>query len=171
MQDFNQPPPGQTGPMSSSEFLSRVESIRSDIRKLANETARVEQLHATSLASSSTGGAAATQLNRQIEDATAVVQDRSRAIRDALRQLAADLAKTSAAAARDMKQGHIKALRSEVERELQAFSAQEAQYRDRYRQQIARQYRIVNPDASEEEVRQASTADWGNEGVFQTAVS
>lgn len=47
---------------------------------------------------------------------------------------------------------------------------EEANYEKRYREQIARQYRIVNPDATDAEVHEASQADWGNEGVFQTAL-
>merc|ERR1711939_421175 len=35
---------------------------------------------------------------------------------------------------------------------------------------IARQYRIVNPEATDSEVQEAADADWGNEGVFQTAL-
>lgn len=70
-----------------------------------------------------------------------------------------------------MKKRQFEALNGDFKKELQNYLQEERQYRERYRDQIARQYRIVNPEASEDEVRQAADADWGSEGVFQTAVS
>lgn len=69
-----------------------------------------------------------------------------------------------------MKERQVATIKAEFERELSNYQKEESIYSQRYREQIARQYRIVNPDATEEEVRNAADADWGNEGVFQTAV-
>ena len=62
-------------------------------------------------------------------------------------------------------------LKNDFEKALGDYQQEEVAYRQRYRDQIARQYRIVNPEASEAEVQEASELDWGSEGVFQTAVS
>ena len=80
---------------------------------------------------------------------------------------------TDAARSKDnqVKNTQINSLKSSFQKQLQEYRQEEANYERRYREQIARQYRIVNPEASEAEVREASNADWGNEGVFQTAVS
>ena len=69
-----------------------------------------------------------------------------------------------------MKSTQANKLKAEFEKSLQDYKNEELNYRNQYRQQIARQYRIVNPDASEAEVEEASQLDWGSEGVFQTAV-
>ena len=61
-------------------------------------------------------------------------------------------------------------LKRGFKRELENYQQEESEYRLRYREQIARQYRIVNPDATDSEVNEAANADWGDEGVFQTAV-
>lgn len=63
-----------------------------------------------------------------------------------------------------------KQLKSEFEKTLNDFRQEELSYRQRYQEQIARQYRIVNPDATDAEVDEASRLDWGSEGVFQTVV-
>ncbi|KAI9848021.1 MAG: hypothetical protein M1830_007313, partial [Pleopsidium flavum] len=68
------------------------------------------------------------------------------------------------------KQGQVKTLKAGFERELESYRQEERTYQQRYREQIARQYRIVNPEASEAEVEEARNADWGDEGVFQTAL-
>ena len=55
--------------------------------------------------------------------------------------------------------------------QLEDFQKEESDYAVRYREAIARQYRIINPEATEAEVQEAANADWGNEGVFTQAVS
>ena len=72
---------------------------------------------------------------------------------------------------KSVKARQAKNLKTEFEKSLKDYQQEEVAYRQRYRDQIARQYRIVNPEASEQEVQEASNMDWGSEGVFQTAVS
>lgn len=89
-------------------------------------------------------------------------------IRDQIKFLETDAARSGGAVAKD---SQIRSLKNMFKSRLEQYQDEERQYRKRYQEQIARQYRIVNPEASEEEVREASTANWGDEGVFQTAVS
>lgn len=70
-----------------------------------------------------------------------------------------------------VKENQIQALKKNFQGQLQSYQRQESEYQKRHRDAIARQYRIVNPDATDAEVQEAANADWGNEGVFQTAVS
>lgn len=72
---------------------------------------------------------------------------------------------------KSVKARQAKTLKTDFEKSLKDYQQEEVAYRQRYRDQIARQYRIVNPEASEQEVQEASNMDWGSEGVFQTAVS
>jgi len=65
----------------------------------------------------------------------------------------------------------VESLKRGFKEQLREFEKEERLYEERYREAIARQYRIVNPEASEEEVREAVNTDWGDEGIFQTAVS
>ncbi|KAI7040482.1 t-SNARE, partial [Hortaea werneckii] len=69
-----------------------------------------------------------------------------------------------------VKNTQVGSLKTSFQKQLQEYRVEEANYERRYREQIARQYRIVNPEATDSEVQEAADADWGNEGVFQTAL-
>lgn len=69
------------------------------------------------------------------------------------------------------KKTQVESLKRTFKSQLDDFYKEESDYSKRYRDAIARQYRIVNPDATEQEVNEAANADWGDEGIFQQAVS
>jgi len=89
-------------------------------------------------------------------------------IKDQIKYLETDAARSQGNTIKDTQ---IRQLKTSFTKQLQEYRQEEANYERRYREQIARQYRIVNPEATEAEVQEAMGADWGNEGVFQTAVS
>ena len=153
----------QSATLSQHEFLDRVKQLRDEIKSLTNDIDYIGQLHQRTL--SSTDG----QANQQLEQYVSQTQIRNTAIKDGIKGLERDLAKTSDSS-RNTKNTQLQSLKTFFKAELDKYQGIEHDYRQRYREQIARQYRIVNPEASEQEVQQATEADWGNEGVFQTAV-
>ncbi|KAH6985806.1 t-SNARE [Ilyonectria sp. MPI-CAGE-AT-0026] len=164
MQDYNQqqqPPSSAT--LSQNDFLNRVQGLRNDIKALTTDIDYIGQLHQRALGS--TDGA----VKEQLEQYVAQTQIRNTAIKDGIKGLERDLAKTTDST-RNTKNTQLQSLKTFFKSELDKYQSIERDYRQRYRDQIARQYRIVKPDASEEEVQEASEADWGNEGVFQTAL-
>jgi syntaxin 1B/2/3 len=60
-----------------------------------------------------------------------------------------------------VKSRQAKQVKGEFEKALSDYQKEEIDYRNRYRDQIARQYKV----------KEAGELDWGNEGVFTTAVS
>lgn len=172
MQDYNNQGQGSNAygqeqsrqPLSQADFLSRVGDLRNDIKSLTTEIDYIGQLHQRTL---STTDPEATQ---QLEHYVAQTQIRNTAIKDGIKGLERDLLKTTDAS-RTTKKTQLESLKTFFKSELDKYQSIERDYQQRYREQIARQYRIVNPDASEDEVQQATEADWNNEGVFQTAVS
>lgn len=124
----------------------------------------IASLHQRALAEAD-GGVASQQLERIVAD----TQTLNGGIRDQLKFLANDANRTTGAG-HSLKERQVATIKAEFERELRNYQEEEGSYSQRYRDQIARQYRIVNPDATEDEVHMATEADWGNEGVFQTAV-
>ncbi|RDA83215.1 hypothetical protein CP532_4363 [Ophiocordyceps camponoti-leonardi (nom. inval.)] len=149
--------------LSQQAFLERVQSLRDDIRQLTAEVDHIGQLHHRCL--SSADGLAKSQL----EQAVIQTQIRNTAVKDGIKGLERDLGRTTDTS-RATKKTQLQSLKTFFRSELDKYQAIERDYRNRYREQIARQYRIVNPEADEDEVRQAAEADWGNEGVFQTAL-
>ena len=53
-------------------------------------------------------------------------------------------------------------MKTAFQAQLKSYQDEEREYSTRYRDAIARQYRIVNPEATEQEVNEAANADWGN---------
>ncbi|KAH0498310.1 hypothetical protein TgHK011_005566 [Trichoderma gracile] len=149
--------------LSQQDFLNRVQNLRNDIKALTGDIDYIGQLHQRTL---STTDQEATQ---QLEHYVAQTQIRNTAIKDGIKGLERDLLKTNDSS-RNTKKTQLESLKTFFKSELDKYQSIERDYQQRYREQIARQYRIVNPDASEDEVRQATEADWNNEGVFQTAL-
>lgn len=149
--------------LTQQDFLSRVSHVRNEIRSLTADVQRIGSLHQQALGGDETA-------QHRLDDLVAQTQLKNTSIRDQIKFLQRDAEKTTDGSA-SMKKRQWEALNGDFKKELQNFLEEESQFRARYRDQIARQYRIVNPDATDDEVKQASDMDWGNEGVFQTAVS
>lgn len=156
--------PQSANVLSQQDFLQRVSHVRNEIRSLTADVQRIAGLHHDALVGSDDTA------QRRLDDLVASTQLKNTGIRDQIKSLKSDVERTTDGSA-PMKKRQFEALNGDFKKELQNYLQEEQQYRERYRDQIARQYRIVNPEASEDEVRQAADADWGNEGVFQTAVS
>lgn len=149
--------------LSQQDFLSRVAHVRSEMNSLTADIQQIASLHQRSLGSSDQSA------TRQLDALVAQTQLKNTSIRDQIRSLKQDVERTTDGS-RGLKSTQFKSLNNDFKSKVQSYLQEEQQYRERYREQIGRQYRIVNPDATEEEVRQAADADWGNEGIFQSAV-
>lgn len=147
--------------MSNQDFLSRVEACRREIDSLSGNISQIANLHQRAISSPDSGSSAA------LENLVSQTQILNTRIRDQIKYLETDAARSGGAVTKD---SQIRSLKNQFKTRLEQYQAEEQTYRKRYQEQIARQYRIVNPDASEDEVQEAATANWGDEGVFQTAV-
>ena len=148
--------------LSNPDFLSRVEAVKADIRTLTTHVGQIASLHQRTL--SSTDNTSSSQLESMITQ----TQVLNTSIKDQIKRLEMDAVRSKD---NQVKNTQVNQLKTSFTKQLQEYRVEEANYEKRYREQIARQYRIVNPEASDAEVQEAADADWGNEGVFQTAVS
>jgi len=150
--------------LTQQNFLERVDFAKAEIRTLSSNVQEIASLHQRALSSPDSNSSA------QLESLVTQTQLKNTQIRDQIKYLEADALKTQDGT-KGVKSRQAKQLKSEFEKSLKDYQQEEVGYRQRYREQIARQYRIVNPEASEAEVNEAAELDWGSEGVFQTAVS
>ena len=148
--------------LSNQDFLARVEGTRSDIRQLTANVSEIGAIHQRVLSLTDSSSPA------QLENLVAATQVLNTRIKDQIKYLEGDAAKSGKNTTKD---SQIRTLKQNFRSQLEEYQREETTYRQRYQEQIARQYRIVNPEATEAEAREAATADWGDEGVFQTAVS
>ena len=149
--------------LSNPDFLSRVEAVKADIRTLTTHVGQIATLHQQSISSADNAGA-----SNALESMVTQTQVLNTSIKDQIKYLETDAARSQGNTIKDTQ---IRQLKTSFTKQLLEYRQEEANYERRYREQIARQYRIVNPEATEAEVQEAMGADWGNEGVFQTAVS
>ncbi|KAK4121395.1 t-SNARE [Parathielavia appendiculata] len=149
--------------LSQTDFLQRVSAVRQDIQGLTTNIKNIATLHQLALASNDNNA------QRQLDELVAATQLRNTSIRSQIQQLKADTERTQDGSF-NLKKRQFESLNNDFKDTIQRFLEEEQQYKQRYREQIARQYRIVNPEATEEQVQQAADADWGDEGIFQTAL-
>ncbi|UNI15845.1 hypothetical protein JDV02_002339 [Purpureocillium takamizusanense] len=154
-------PPQQGAVLSQAEFLKQVTELREHIKVFTADIDTISQLHQRTL--SSTDGNARQQLNNFVEQ----TQSRNETISKEIEALKLDVEMTGSD---NTKMPQFDSLRTYFKSELNKYRSVERDFQHKYREQIARQYRIVNPEATEDEVQEAAQADWGNEGVFQTAL-
>ncbi|KAF2462109.1 t-SNARE [Lineolata rhizophorae] len=150
-----------SAPMSTADFLARVEAVQNDIRQVGDNISSIGTMHQRLLSSPDQTSTA------QLENLVTQTQILNGRIKDTVRFLEADALRSPNDRTKD---AQFRSLKTSFKNKLQDYQEEERAYRQRYQDQIARQYRIVNPDATEEEVREAADADWGNEGVFQSAL-
>ncbi|KAK4457482.1 t-SNARE [Cladorrhinum samala] len=149
--------------LTQNEFLQRVSAIRQEIQSLTANIRDIETLHGRALAD--TDGNAQSQLDALVSE----TQLKNTSIRGQIQSLKSDTERTQDGSFA-VKKRQFESLNNDFKETIQNFLREEQAYKQRYREQIARQYRIVNPQATEAEVQQAADADWGDEGIFQTAL-
>jgi len=149
----NQPPTV----MSNSDFLSRVEGVRKQISSLTNQVSAIASAHQRAI--SSPDGSSSSQ----VEHLVSQTQILNTQIKDQIKHLETDAARSGGNVTKD---SQIRNLKSQFKAQLESYQQEESTYKKRYQEQIARQYRIVNPEATEDEVQEAAQANWGDEGVF-----
>lgn len=156
-------PPPSSNVLTQQAFLDRVDFAKSEIRSLSSNISQIATLHQRALSSPDSSSTAS------LENLVTQTQLKNTQIRDQIKYLEGDAIKTQDGT-KNIKSTQAKKLKTEFENQLQQYREEELNYRNEYRRQIGRQYRIVNPEATEAEVEEASQMDWGSEGVFQTAV-
>ncbi|RDI83280.1 hypothetical protein Vi05172_g6667 [Venturia inaequalis] len=160
-QPYNTLPTQAPTVLSNQDFLSRVDAVRKQITSLSGQVSAIASAHQRAI--SSPDGS----LSSQVESLVSQTQILNTQIKDQIKFLETDAARSGGNVTKD---SQIRNLKSQFKSQLEQYQQEEATYKKRYQDQIARQYRIVNPDATEEEVHEAAQANWGDEGVFQTAL-
>ncbi|KAH9866949.1 hypothetical protein IAQ61_007539 [Plenodomus lingam] len=148
-------------PLRQEDFLARVSGAKERINQLTSDIQAISTIHQRMLSSPD---------NRSSTELEAIVtqtQIRNTQIKDEIKFLERDAARDPG---NSLKQSQVKNLKSTFKKQLEDFQREEADYSKRYREAIGRQYRIINPEATEEEVLEAQNSDWGDEGIFTQAL-
>ncbi|TCD60532.1 argininosuccinate lyase [Steccherinum ochraceum] len=155
-------PAGSADAMSA--FYSEISSIQDDIRTFNDNVSRISDLHSRSL--DNTDEASVQRVAQQLED---LVQDTS-ALSNVLKRRIKALEK-QAGGGRDgqIRKQQTGLVKQKFVEAIQSYQSVEQQYRTKYKQRLERQFKIVKPDASPEEVKAVVNDDQGGQ-IFSQAL-
>ncbi|TFY79992.1 hypothetical protein EWM64_g4018 [Hericium alpestre] len=147
-----------------SAFYDEISSIQDSIKTFNDSVNRISDLHSRSL--NNTDDQAAQRVAQQLEDLVADTSSLSSMLKRRIKAL-----ERSGGAGRDatIKKQQTALVKSKFVEAIQNYQQVEQAYRQKYKQRMERQIKIVKPDASPEEVRAAVDDDNGGQ-VFSQAL-
>jgi syntaxin 1B/2/3 len=160
--------------MNMKHFYEQCEEISNNTKKVEMFTSELDKLHKQAL--TTTGSEASSDTSSKIDIITAKVNQLSNQSRNTLKAI--DLENSQLKEIAPPASGHMRMRESKHRALATAFlnatkKLQKLQqnYRDKYKQQLERQYKIVNPNATPEEVAQVTKDMEGAQAkIFATAV-
>jgi len=154
--------PNASGEMSA--FYAEISSLQDSLRTFNDNVARIGDLHSRSLGEMGDSAAqrTATQLEELVEDTSALGATLKRRIKALERQ---------GASGRDgtIRKQQTALVKSKFVEAIQNYQTVEQQYRTKYKQRLERQFKIVKPDATPDEVKAVVNDDQGGQ-IFSQAL-
>ncbi|KAM0754804.1 t-SNARE [Meredithblackwellia eburnea MCA 4105] len=158
------PAPGDMG-----AFFAEVGSIQDQIKQLQQNMASISELHTRRLAT--TDDALQSQSASQLSQITSQTSQLTNSIRNQITSLNNQNKQSVAGDANfNVRKGQIATLQNSFKRALQEYQEVEKKSRDKYRQRMERQIRIVKPDATQEEIRAAFDDSASGQQIFSQAL-
>lgn len=149
---------------SMSAFYSEISSLQDSLRTFNDNVARIGDLHSRSLNNMDD---AATQRNAaQLDELVSQTSDLSASLKRRVKDL-----ERQGGPGRDgqVRKQQTALIKSKFVEAIQSYQTVEQQYRQKYKQRMERQFKIVKPDASPDEVRAVVNDDTGGQ-IFSQAL-
>lgn len=158
------PPPVK----DKNAFFTEIKEIKTALRTFQDNVSQIEDLHSRSLVNISQDQVEWN--SRQLEQKLSETRGLTNTLKNRIRKLESDNARLSKQDPdRAMLDGQVKTVKKNFLDQIQSFQQVEMQYRQKYKARMEREYRIVKPDATPEEV-QAVVNDKSGGQVFQQAL-
>ncbi|KAJ3476281.1 hypothetical protein NLI96_g11267 [Meripilus lineatus] len=149
---------------SMSAFYGEISSIQDDLRTFNDNVSSISDLHSRSLNNTDDSAAQrnAQQLDELVQDTSALSNVLKRRIKALERQ---------GGTGRDgqIRKQQTGLVKQKFVEAIQNYQTVEQQYRQKYKQRLERQYKIVKPDASPEEIKAVVDDNQGGQ-VFSQAL-
>lgn len=146
---------GTNGSGGMADFYAEIQSIQDRIRQFDGNVSRISEMHSRTLNSMDDS-----QQNHAVLDE---LVGETRALSNQLRNQIQTLAKQPTPPGQDarIRQNQTQLVRTRFMSALQSYQEVEKDYRARYRQRVERQFKIVKPDATPDEVAAVVNDDNG----------
>ncbi|KAH9050710.1 t-SNARE [Lactarius hengduanensis] len=151
-----------------TRFYNQISSIQDELRRFDANVSRISDLHSRSLNNTDEA------LSQQNAAALDQLVSETRSLSNQIKTQIQELEKEPVPAGQDarIRKNQTSLVRSKFIEALQNYQQVEQQYRTRYRQRVERQFKIVKPDATPEEVAAVVQSDQGTGGqVFANALT
>ncbi|EAU88609.2 syntaxin [Coprinopsis cinerea okayama7 len=158
------PTPVGTPGDAMSAFYAEIASIQDSIRAFNENISRIGELHSRSL--NNMDDVAAQQNSAALDDLVAETSALSATLKRRIKALEAQGASGRDGQIRRAQTGLVK---SKFVEAIQTYQSVEQQYRTKHKQRLERQFKIVKPDATPEEVR-AVVNNENNGQIFSQAL-
>lgn len=156
--------PATAGGGDMAAFYSEISSIQESLRTFNDNVARIGDLHSRSLNNMDDAVAQrnAAQLDELVEDTSALSATLKRRVK---------ALEAQGGSSRDgqVKKQQAAFVKSKFVEAIQNYQSVEQQYRTKYKQRMERQFKIVKPDASPEEIRAVVNDEQGGQ-IFSQAL-
>lgn len=152
------------GQESMSDFYDEISSIQGSLKQFNDNVSRISELHSRSVNTADEGSAQRNEA--ELEDLVADTSALSDTLKRRIKALERQRAPGRDGEVRKQQTGLVKSKFMEA---IQNYQTVEQQYRQKYKQRLERQYKIVKPDATPEEIRAVVEDDNGGQ-VFSQAL-
>jgi len=153
------PPPGDM-----PAFYAAISSIQDSLRTFNDNVAQISDLHSRSL--NNVDDAAAQRNAAQLDELVEETSTLSATLKKRVKVLEAQKGSGRDGQIRQQQTAHVK---SKFVEAIQNYQSVEQQYRTKYKQRMERQFRIVKPDATPEEVKAVVNDEHGGQ-IFSQAL-
>ncbi|KAF9630450.1 hypothetical protein BFW01_g1012 [Lasiodiplodia theobromae] len=162
MANLNAPPQAAPRVLALDEFLARVDGCKGRIRQLTSQIGEIATVHQRLLSDTAESGA-----HHQLEHLSTQTSLLNAQIKDEIKFLETDAVRTGGNSTKD---SQVRNLKNSFKAELDSYQQLEKKFRDGYQEQIKRQFLIVKPDASDEEIQQVVNDADGQQQIFADAL-
>ncbi|KAK7034637.1 hypothetical protein VNI00_012279 [Paramarasmius palmivorus] len=163
-----------TGASSTQQFLSEITTLQTSISQLTSNIRTIQSLHVQSINSTSTSSstAVAKTLDSTVEDTRSLCTRIKNQI-ETLGNETKDLGLKGKVTQQEgeMRMNRLAHVRSKFIEVLQEYQHVEQDHRAKVRERAERQFRMVKPEATPEEVKQAIESDSGDQLIRQALLN
>jgi len=163
---LNAPTGGAPTGDAMAAFYSEISSIQDELKTFNDNVSRISDLHSRSL--NNTDDASSERIQQQLEELVADTSALSNVLKRRIKQLERQGGSGRDGQIRKQQTGLVKQKFMEA---IQNYQTAEQQYRSKYKQRLERQFKIVKPDASPEEVKAVIDDDQGGQIFSQALLS
>ncbi|KAI5807111.1 t-SNARE [Geopyxis carbonaria] len=165
--------PSQQVPLPLQNFLGEISTFATQLQTFNDAISYLASLHDEALRSTESSTAGTGGTSAVLEAAVADATSEARELKDALKSLERDVLLTERDSYHgdgdaETKRRQWEKIKRDLQNAIREYENTERGYRQRYQDQAARQYRIVNPSATDEEISAAVYS--GETQVFSQAI-